>query len=495
MSSIKYSKSFINKITSNLDQKLVEYYQSKQGKNKAFDVPLESLVEQVFIAELDNTTDRSELRKIATAKKKVLAKKKSRYYKSCSDMVETDEWKNESDSYFYRDALTVFNMTGQLVLNGHQYQDFPEMEQAQLEVIRKWSTDDKSRMIDYPGQEKRTPRAVFVNFLLDLTINVLQIIASEYDYDIASATYAVVDDLSNQALFANSREILKKEDLTNGKFEIYQSVDGTRKTVLTFPPDLFDKRGYVTLFDSKDLEILSYLILLWDIKRSSIRPLSVRIIDIFHAISGNTKTNPSSNQYEDIWNRVYKMYALGFESYNNSNVTAGRRLIAECERDEKNNIIYYVISEFLYEEFTNNKIRKMPAEQLNRLENKTARILYYPFMKQRVSAYETALEKKVTVDSYPMYFQYEHFLRWVNFGNGNLKDNHNVIIEALDEFQEKGIFIRGYKYLPRKRLYYIEFYPLSEVEIQDLDFYFNKQDQEDTEEVIEQLSIFTPLLD
>jgi len=495
MSSIKYSKSFINKITATLDSDLIEFYNNKQLKLKPFNEPLETVVERVFIEELDNTADRAELRKIVSAKKRNLSRKKARCYKSCAAMVDTEEWKNESECYFYRDALTVFQMTGQLVANGIKYKSFPEMEREQLARIKQWAESDETRMMDYPGQEKKTPKTIFSNFMLDLTLNVLQIIGKEYDYDITSATYAVVDDLSNQALFANTREAIKKEDLKDGSLEIYRSEDGKHKTVLTFPPDLFDKKGYVTLFDDKDMRILSYLIQKWDENRSVVRPLPIRVIDICHYLSGNAKSNPSSYQYNDIWHRIYKMYALGFESYNNENVTGGKRLIAECTYDDTNKIIYYVISEFLYEEFTNNKIRKMPAEQLNQLEDKTARILYYPFMKQRVSAYETAIENNMTVDCYPMYFQYEHFLRWVNFGNGNQKDNHTAIIDALEDFKEKGIFIRTYKHLPRKRMYYVEFFVLSDIEIQDLDFYFNKSDQEDAEEVIEQLSIFTPLLD
>ena len=264
--------------------------------------------------------------------------------------------------------------------------------------------------------------------------------------------------------------------------------------MLTFPPDLFDKGG-VTLFDQRDQQILSYLLLCWDQSHSSIRPLAVRIIDIYHAISGNAKSNPSVNQYRDIWFRCYKMWATGFEGYSGDNVTGGRRLISECSLDEQNNVIYFVISDYLYDQFTNNKIRKMPAEQLKQLEDNTAKILFYPFMKQRVSAYETALENKMTVECYPMYIQYESFLLWVNFGNSNRRDNHAAIIDALEEFRQKEIFVKAYKYLPQKRLYYIEFFALSDVEIQDLDFYFNRHDPEDTEEVIEQLSIFTPLLD
>ena len=116
MGSIKYSKSFIKKITSKVDPAIIEYHENRKDRYKIFNKPIESFVESVLIEEL-GTTDRIELRKIAGVKKKALIRKKNRYYKNCSDMVETNEWKNESDSYFYRDALTVYNLTGQLVLN------------------------------------------------------------------------------------------------------------------------------------------------------------------------------------------------------------------------------------------------------------------------------------------------------------------------------------------------------------------------------------------
>ena len=147
---------------------------------------------------------------------------------------------------------------------------------------------------------------------------------------------------------------------------------------------MFKKKDSIQLFDSRDMQILSYLILQWEQSSSSVTPLPIRIIDIYHAINGNVKSNPSKNQYDDIWNRCYKMWALGFEGYSGETFTGGRRLIAECELDEKQHIIYVVMSQYLMDEIKENKIRKMPAEPLNNLEDNTARILYYPFMKHRV---------------------------------------------------------------------------------------------------------------
>lgn len=493
MGYIKYSKSFINKITSKIDPDLVEFHTNKRIKMKAFDKPLNIFVERVLVEDLD-TTDKNELRKIATSKRKLYAKKKARYYKSCSDMVDTGEWKNESDTYFFRDALTVYNMTGQLFLNGKEYPDFPSMEKEQLEIIKKWSMDNESKMIDFPGQGKKTPKAQERDFMLDLVINVLKIAEEEYGFDLSYDVYVGVDDISADSLFVNKKQFVKKEDLQNGKLEVYRSEDGKHRTIVTFPPDMFKKNKTVTLFDSKDMQILSYLILQWENSNSSVLPLPIRIIDIYHAINGNIKLKPSANQYEEIWNRCYKMWAMGFEGYTGDKFTGGRRLIAECELDEKQKIIYVVMSQYLTDQIKENRIRKMPADDLNRLEENTSKILYYPFMKQRVSAYETALEKGLDVPSYVMNIRYESFLRWVNFGDGNKKDNNAQIISALDEFKEKEIFVKNYKYMAAKHTYCIEFYTLSEVEIQDLDFYFNRQ-KEDPEEVINQLNIFTPLID
>lgn len=493
MGSIKYSKSFINKITSKVDPAIIEYHENRKDRYKIFNKPIESFVESVLIEEL-GTTDRIELRKIAGVKKKALIRKKNRYYKNCSDMVETNEWKNESDSYFYRDALTVYNLTGQLVLNNKVYPDFPSMEQEQLRIIKEWALDNDTKMIDFPGQGKKTPKAQEKDFIMDLTINILNIAEEDYGFDLSSVVYVGVDDISANSLFVNKKQMVKKEDLQNGKLEVYRSEDGKHRTVMTFPPDMFKKKESIQLFDSKDLQILSYLILQWEQSASTVRPLPIRIIDIYHAISGNVKSNPSANQYEDIWNRCYKMWALGFESYSFDNVTGGRRLIAECERDEKQNIIYIVMSQYLMDEIKENKIRKMPAEPLNNLEDNTARILYYPFMKQRVSAYETAVEKGMEVQVYPMNIKYESFLRWVNFGDANKKDNNAAIAEALEEYKEKGIFIKNYRYQATKQMYYIEFFALTDIEIQDLDFYFNKS-EDNPEDMIDQLSIFSPVID
>ena len=493
MSSIKFSKSFINKISSKIDPELVEYHATRQNRYKAFDKPLESFVERVLVNEL-GTTDRTELRKLSTIKKRMMVRKKSRYYRICSDMVEAQEWKNESDVYFYRDALTVYNLTGQLILNNKEYPDFPSMEKEQLRIIKDWATDVETKLINFPGQGKKTPKSQESDFIGDLTINILNIAEEDYGFDLSSVIYVGVDDISAKSLFVNKKQIVTKQDIQNGKLEVYRSEDGKHRTLITFPPDMFKKKESIQLFDSRDMQILSYLILQWEQSSSSILPLPIRIIDIYHAVTGNVKLKPSKNQYDDIWNRCYKMWALGFEGYSGETFTGGRRLIAECELDDKQHIIYIVMSQYLMDEIKENKIRKMPAEPLNELTDNTARILYYPFMKQRVSAYETAMEKEMEVTVYPMQIKYESFLRWVNFGDGTKKDNNTAIMEALEEYKEKGIFIKNYRYIATKQMYYIEFFALTDIEIQDLDFYFNKS-EENPEDVIDQLNLFTPIID
>ena len=493
MSSIKFSKSFINKISSKIDPELVEYHATRQNRYKAFDKPLESFVERVLVNEL-GTTDRTELRKLSTIKKRMMVRKKSRYYRICSDMVEAQEWKNESDVYFYRDALTVYNLTGQLILNNKEYPDFPSMEKEQLRIIKDWATDVETKLINFPGQGKKTPKSQERDFIGDLTINILNIAEEDYGFDLSSVIYVGVDDISAKSLFLNKKQIVTKQDIQNGKLEVYRSEDGKHRTLITFPPDMFKKKESIQLFDSRDMQILSYLILQWEQSSSSILPLPIRIIDIYHAVTGNVKLKPSKNQYDDIWNRCYKMWALGFEGYSGETFTGGRRLIAECELDDKQHIIYIVMSQYLMDEIKENKIRKMPAEPLNELTDNTARILYYPFMKQRVSAYETAMEKEMEVTVYPMQIKYESFLRWVNFGDGTKKDNNTAIMEALEEYKEKGIFIKNYRYIATKQMYYIEFFALTDIEIQDLDFYFNKS-EENPEDVIDQLNLFTPIID
>lgn len=487
---VNYAKSFVRQMTDKIDPELVGYYKEEKEKNKLFDRPLEKIVEQILKEEL-NETDKAVLSKVAYAKKKVLARKKSRYYKSCEEMVKTEAWKKGGDNYFFRDHLTVYNMTGALMLNDVLYMDFQTMERDMLENIKKWSKNKETRMIDFPGQGKKTPKSREKDFLLDLTINIFKIAEQDYGYDLSSAVYVGVDEISSNALFTWKKQSVKETDLENGKLEVYRSEDGKKRTVMTFQPEAFKDKKSVTLFDSTDLQILSYLLLQWERNYSTTMPLPVRIIDIYHAINGNTKKKPSAKHYEEIWNRCYKLWSLGFESYSEDNIVGGRRIIADLQFDKENNIIYYTMSQFLTDEIRDGKIRKMPAEQLNRLEDNVARILYYPFMKNRVAAYEAAKRNRMGGDCYPMQIRYESFLRWINFGKSTKKENNDAIMEALEEFKEKSIFVKNYRYVTTKGAYYIEFYPLTEMEIQDLDFYFNR----DPEEVIEQLNILAPIMD
>ena len=75
MGSIKYSKSFINKISGKIDKDLVEYYESRKNRYKAFDKPFESFVERVLVDDL-KTTDRMELRRLSSIKKRSITRRK-----------------------------------------------------------------------------------------------------------------------------------------------------------------------------------------------------------------------------------------------------------------------------------------------------------------------------------------------------------------------------------------------------------------------------------
>ena len=55
MGSIKYSKSFINKITSKVDPAIIEYHENRKDRYKIFNKPIESFVESVLIEELGTT--------------------------------------------------------------------------------------------------------------------------------------------------------------------------------------------------------------------------------------------------------------------------------------------------------------------------------------------------------------------------------------------------------------------------------------------------------
>lgn len=118
-------------------------------------------------------------------------------------------------------------------------------------------------------------------------------------------------------------------------------------------------------------------------------------------------------------------------------------------------------------------------------------------MEQRHNAYKRFSERGENPDEYIIALEYNYLLYWCNFGELNKKRSyHEDIMEALDDFKQHKVMVKDYVYLPTRKIYKITFFPLSDDEIKDFDYYYNiKASVDETLDEDTQLNLFIPTIE
>lgn len=491
---MRYSSQIILEMIAQIDPRLKEHYKKCHGQNdKYYREDLFELVKTCIIEQIKNETRSLELRNIYKTKKKTVYQKKKRYYESCKNMVETQFWKNDDiERYCFKDLKYMYdNCTEEQWKSIYKGQTFEELEAIKLNEVYQWFKDPDSLLIEYPGKEKRTPKALFNNFQNDLTINLLSVMKQLYNFEIENLTFSVVNDLSDKAIFGVGKESIQyKAESKSGTQIILMNDDGDEgdKTVITFDEEAFGGKDKLRGFDATDQELLSYLIRLTEASQGMEYPIVKEISSIAKAIK--KKSRLSAYDYEDTEGRLRKMSHANIDVYRKGE-WMGNVHIVEVEKLPDRQYVALTPSEYLTKQLEQNKITQMPAEQRDQLEDETAKLLYYTFMTQRVRAYKKMRNLEKPNEEVAIVYQYGQFLKFVGFGKLKKPQIHKKIMDALAEYKQKEIFIKDFKYDQIKQSYLVVFYPLSDIEIQDIAYYFNEESNELlSDSILGQLTMF-----
>lgn len=498
---ITFSHVFIEELLKNINPALIQYYSEHEGQSKFFSQSLHEIVQNLVQSELSGSAEKEELKLVYAKKMKLRLQKKTRYLKKCSDMIDTKEYLSDSDKYFLRATLIQYNMTPEdkrdLIFEGKSIQD---KEQEKFLEIKTWADNSDTLMIDYPGEEKLTSSTIIDNYKSDLIIDICYIIKQLYDFDLNRATYAVMEDFKNQPLFAAQPGRISVSNLNlegNPKeLIIYKSEDHNKKLVVTLPDKAINEAGEFQILDQTDNMILSYLLSRWDNKSPSMNVYSIKIIDVLKYIKPKRKKFGTSD-YDSVAARIARMYEIGIKGIDKKSVTEGMHIISSFRYDKATRIITYAFDPFYMDKFHNLRIRKMSSKPLSELTNNAAKILYSSFMEQRHNAYKRFNERGENPDEYIIALEYNYLLYWCNFGELNKKRSyHEDIMEALDDFKQHNVMVKDYVYLPTRKIYKITFFPLSDDEIKDFDYYYNiKASVDETLDEDTQLNLFIPTIE
>ena len=139
------------------------------------------------------------------------------------------------------------------------------------------------------------------------------------------------------------------------------------------------------------------------------------------------------------------------------------------KRGGKEYLAYYP-GGFMESQIENRMIMRLPADVKNDLDYSVAKLLYVPFMQQRIRIYRQIANGQKKNGQYTVLFKYTDFLTYVNFGDGNQKDGRDAIDKALRDYIRIGKLVQSFSYSKINDTYTITFYKLSDTEIKDIDF-------------------------
>lgn len=474
-----YSSQTIHDITDHIDTVIVSHYEDNHGKIKYYAPSLYELVKSVIEEDIKNESDAAELKKILTNKKRIAGQKKKRQYENCKRMLETRAWEfDDIERYCFKNDVVNYNsFTTEQWQKLYPGKTLEDVQFEHLADVEHWYRDQNAPLICYPGQDRKTPKRIFDNFRSDLTINILNIMGTLYAWDMESLTIPVMNDLADKPVFtAKHEEILKAPGDKKNSVVIFTSEDGRRRTVITFDDAAFDDKDKTALFDYKDSNLLAYLLKCAMNYDGGTLPILIEKSKLIKATFGADR-KATSHDYADVDRRLRKLSQAYIDNYIEGEWTGTFHLVDAVEKqdiDDRKYVAFYP-SEYMKTQIEHNGVSQLPTDLKNKLTTETAKLLYAPLMLQRVRVYKKMRSSGAKNDYFDVAFHYGHFLRFMNFGDGNQHNNHQTIMSILEEYKQAGIFIHDYHYTAKTKTYTLRFNPLTDIEIQDLSYYFGDE--------------------
>lgn len=123
--------------------------------------------------------------------------------------------------------------------------------------------------------------------------------------------------------------------------------------------------------------------------------------------------------------------------------------------------VHYAIAQFgeiLSNAIIQKKLISITSASYDILTNNLSRIICYAMKREQIANQETKMNE----------YSYTYFQKIVRFKLKNKKKNMQLIQESLQEFVENQIAIKHFEL--RNGIFIIQFLPLSDAEIEDLNF-------------------------
>lgn len=477
----KISVAVLNDIIRYLDENLVKFYIDGYEKNKCFK---ESLLDYVsyFVQTDILDKDPEGLSKLLTVKIKARNKRKLRYLQKCKNDVDMRVWEHTDnlEKFFARTKVysyTVLNVEQRTTIYANQTLD--DIITESLKLVEIWSKDPKSKMIECPGTEYITDKTKYSYFKSDLLINILQVIKERYHSDLSSQTMTYLDYLGDKSILSASSAKFPLNETGVTQIEIQDPINSNIKTVITY--DGTSAAKYYTLLDTLDVNIISYITNKSIQNITDSRSILIPESDLEKAVLLKNGTNRGLSQKDKkrVRDHIYKLQHTRLDVYEDDTIIASYGLLGDTKFSQINGINYIesFSNQYITKQVEDGLITRLPTYAVDQLDDNTAKLLYLPLMQQRYKIYRVLRNKEYhsSVD-YTVIFKRIDFSRFLNFSNCTVAREKEMIENALQDYVNKNLFIKEFKYSRVQDEYKIVFDELSEEEIADIEYTFYNQD-------------------
>lgn len=477
----KISVAILNDIIRYLDNDLIEFYTDNYQKNKYLK---ESLFDYVSYYVQTDILDKDPegLSKLLTLKMRARTRRKTRYLQKCKDDVDLCIWEHTDnlEKFFARNKVysyTALNAEQRATIYVNQTLD--DIIAESLKLVEIWSKDAKSKMIKCPGTEYITDKTKCSYFENDLLINILQVIKERYHSDLSSQTMTYLDYLGDKSILSASSTEFPLNETGVTQIEIRDPINSNIKTVITY--DGTSAAKYYTLLDTLDVNIISYITNKSIQTISDSRSILIPESDLVKAVLLKNGTNRilSQRDRERVRDHIYKLQHTRLDVYQNDTIIASYGLLGDTKFSQINGINYIesFSNQYITKQVEDGLITRLPTYAVDRLDDNTAQLLYLPLMQQRYKIYRLIRNKEYSSSNdYTVIFKRIDFSRFLNFSNCTVTREKEMIENALQDYVNKNLFIKEFKYSRVQDEYKIIFYELSEEEIADIEYTFYNQD-------------------
>ena len=442
----QYSRRFIEELANHIDPVIIDYFNNKKNLLNFSAKSVPELIDETLMDYLEGKSSREDLIPIINKIKKSRLQKRSRWYKNYINDINTISIDDPNHP-----LANIVIMAKTLPVDDYSKvfgnKELSEIIEDQKEAATRWKDDSNSLLIDFPGISSRTSNSIYSSLKNDLIISAWKYIENELAGNIDSYLRLFPVDLVDKPLFSPSSFTLMMETASNNLLkEIITDEDG--KELLEVTVD----SGKLTppkAMDSNDLKLVNAFISNINMqefyKEKSVvvdlNTLGKEVVD-YHVGKNVINKIEYNFSYEEAGSKIY------FNLFDNIVIKE------DAERP-------YAIAQFgeiLSNAIIKKKLISITSASYDVLDNNLSRIICYAMKREQIANQETFTGE----------YNYTYFQKIVRFKLKNKKKNLLLIKESLQEFVDNNIVIDSFEL--KNNVFIIKFLPLSDAEIQDLNF-------------------------